>query len=180
MRATAPEAKRHQKHWDDIVRDPALRDLPYKVETNAQGQLVLNPHTAYHSRQQKALQTLLDRLLPEGEAFPEYPIATSEGVKQADVIWASRKRQQEMEETGDPPTQAPEICVEVMSDTNTDEERREKRRLYRDAGAEEVWIVDSEGHVRFFAEDELDQSSLAPGFPEQVEQVSEWTPSVCG
>jgi Uma2 family endonuclease len=168
MPATATEAERHQKHWDEIVRDPALRDLPYKVETNEQGQLVLSPHKTYHSRQQKALLTLLDRLLPEGEAFPEYPIATSEGVKQTDVIWVSRERQQEMEKTEDPPTRAPEICVEVMSDANSDEEMREKRRLYRDAGAEEVWIVNSEGHVQFFAEVELDQSSLAPEFPIEV------------
>jgi Uma2 family endonuclease len=169
MRATVPEAKRHQKHWNEIVRDPALRDLPYKVETNAQSQLVLTPHKAYHSRQQKALQTLLDRLLPEGEAFPGYPIATGEGVRQADVIWASEERRQEMEETGDPPTRAPEICVEVMSEANTDEGMAEKRRLYRDAGAEEVWVVDAEGHVRFFGEEEREHSALAPDFPTRVD-----------
>jgi len=169
MPATATNAKRHQKHWDEVVRDPALQNLPYKVETNHRGQLVLSPHKAYHARQQKALQTLLDRLLPEGEAFPEYPIATEEGVKQAAVIWASQKRQREMEKTGDPPTQAPEICVEVLSDANTDEEMTEKRRLYRDAGAEEVWVVDADGRVRFFADEELDQSALAPDVPDQVD-----------
>lgn len=169
MPTTLPKARSHQEHWDEIVRDPALRDLPYKVETNERGQLVLSPHKAYHSRQQKTLQTLLDRLLPEGEAFSEYPIATAGGVKQADVIWASQERQQEMEETGDPPTRAPEICVEVMSETNTQEEMTEKRRLYRDAGAEEVWVVDADGQVRFFADEELDQSALAPDFPTRVE-----------
>lgn len=169
MPATATKAKRHQDRWAEIVRDPALRDLPYKVETNDRGQLVLSPHTAYHSRQQKALQALLDRLLPEGEAFPEYPIATSEGVKQADVIWASRERQREMEETGDPPSRAPEICIEVSSDASTDEEMTEKRRLYRDAGAEEVWVVDAEGQIRFFADEELDRSGLAPDVLSRVD-----------
>jgi len=29
----------------------------------------------------------------------------------------------------------------------------EKRWLYRDAGAEEVWIIDQEGDVRFFGDE---------------------------
>jgi Uma2 family endonuclease len=74
-----------------------------------------------------------------------------------------------MEATGDPTTQAPELCVEVMSASNTDEEMTEKRRLYRDAGAEEVWVVDADGRVRFFADEEMDQSVLAPDFPAQVD-----------
>lgn len=169
MPTTLSKARSHQEHWDELVRDPALRDLPYSVETNHRGQLILSPHTAYHSRQQKAIQKLLDRLLPDGEAFSEYPIATAQGVKQSDVIWASAERQAEMEETGDPPTLAPEICVEVLSETNTEAEMREKRRLYRDAGAEEVWIVDREGAVRFFVEEEQDQSALCPAFPSHVD-----------
>ena len=40
MPATATNAKRHQKHWDEVVRDPALQNLPYKVETNHRGQLL--------------------------------------------------------------------------------------------------------------------------------------------
>lgn len=96
-------ATKQQEQWNEIVNDPSLRDLPYKVETNARGQLILSPHKAINSRRQKALEKRLDSLLPDGEAFQEYPIATSEGVKQADVIWASRDRQDQMEETGDPP-----------------------------------------------------------------------------
>jgi Uma2 family endonuclease len=168
MPTTLPKAQFHQEHWDEVVRDPALRDLPYRVETNHRGQLILSPHTAHHSRQQKAIQKLLDRLLPDGEAFSEYPIATAEGVKQADVIWASAERQAEMEETGDPPTLAPEICVEVLSEANTEDEMQEKRHLYRDAGADEVWVVNQEGHVRFFGEEERKHSARAPDFPEEL------------
>ena len=57
----------------------------------------------------------------------------------------------EMQETGDPTTLAPEICVEVMSRSNDWEEMHDKRRLYREAGAEEVWIVTEENEIRFFA-----------------------------
>ena len=55
-----------------------------------------------------------------------------------------------MEATGDPSTLAPEICVEVMSPTNTEEEMQEKRRLYREIGAEEVWVVGEKGRIRFY------------------------------
>jgi Uma2 family endonuclease len=73
-----------------------------------------------------------------------------------------------MKETGDPPTLAPEICVEVMSDANTMDEMREKRALYREAGADEVWIVDQDGQVRFFGEEEKERSDLMPDFPSHV------------
>ena len=165
MPTTAFKAQKHQERWNEIVRDPALRDLPYKVEINNRGQIVLSPHTAYHARQRKAVMTHLDTLLPEGEAYQEYPVATAEGTKQVDVMWASEEREREMQETGDPPTLAPEICVEVLSDSNTWAEMEEKRSLYLKVGAEEVWVVTEGGNVRFFADEELEESELVSGFP---------------
>jgi len=126
MPTTTTRAKEHQKRWDEIVNDPSLRDLPYKVETNHRGQIVLSPHTNRHTFQQKAVQKKLDELLSGGEAFQELAIATSGGTKQADVVWSSDDRMAEMRETGDPTTLAPEICVEVLSSSNTEEEIREK------------------------------------------------------
>jgi len=168
MPTTTTRAQKYQTRWQEIVEDPLLGELPYKVETNHRGQIVLSPHSAHHSRQQKRIQKKLDGLLPEGEAFSEYPIATVGGTKQADVIWASDDRLAEMNETGDPPTRAPEICIEVMSGSNDWDEMEEKRTLYREAGAEEVWVVTEDGDVRFFAEEEIGSSALAPGFPQQV------------
>jgi len=171
MPTTAFKAQKHQERWNEIVRDPALRDLPYKVEINNRGQIVLSPHTAYHARQQKAVMTHLDTLLPEGEAYQEYPVATAEGTKQVDVMWASEEREREMQETGDPPTLAPEICVEVLSDSNTWAEMEEKRSLYLEAGAKEVWIVDEEGEIHFFAEKKLGHSHLAPDAPTHLQSA---------
>jgi Uma2 family endonuclease len=38
-------------------------------------------------------------------------------------------------------TRAPEICIEVVSPSNSVKELREKTEAYLTAGAEEVWIV---------------------------------------
>ena len=158
----------HQARWDKIVHDPALQDLPYKVETNARGQLILSPHSNRHSRQQGRIAKLLAAHLDDGESYSEFALASSSGVKVADVIWVSREREKKMIETGDPSTLAPEICVEVMSPANSIAEMDEKRALYLDAGAEEVWIVEEDGTVRFFADEERDASRLAPTFPKKI------------
>jgi len=73
-----------------------------------------------------------------------------------------------MRETDDPSTLAPEICVEVMSDSNDWEEMHQKRQLYLRAGAREVWVVEQEGRVHFFEEQEIERSKIAPEFPPQV------------
>ena len=40
MPTTTTPAGEHQTHGQQIVTDPSLQDLPYKVETNHRGQLV--------------------------------------------------------------------------------------------------------------------------------------------
>lgn len=168
MSATSTPAQEHQERWQEIVDDPLLSELPYKVETNQRGQIVLSPHKAHHSDQQGDVMTLLGEHAPEGRSRPEFPIATESGTRVPDVIWVTESRRVEMRETGDPPTLAPEICIEVMSDNNDWEEMHEKRELYLEAGAEEVWIVSEDGEVRFFGEEERESSGLVPKFPEQL------------
>jgi Uma2 family endonuclease len=55
-----------------------------------------------------------------------------------------------------------------MSDANDWDEMHEKRALYREAEAEEVWIVDREKQIRFFRDEEIDQSDLIPEFPSSL------------
>ena len=64
---------------------------------------------------------------------------------------------------------APEICVEIISTSNTQKEMAEKRQLYFEAGVIEVWMCNENGDVSFFnAEQQLTRSVLVPEFPEQV------------
>lgn len=169
MPSVATRAKEHQKRWDEITSDPTLDGLPYKVETNARGQIILSPHKNRYSDLQSALFHLLQQHAPDGHISVEYALATPRGVKAPDVVWMSRERREKMRQTGDPSTLAPELCVEVMSETNTKEEMQEKRTLYLDIGAEEIWVVSEDGTIQFFEEDEIERSAIAPGCPRTVQ-----------
>ena len=160
--------REQQERWHEIVNDPLLNDLPYKIETNARGQILLSPHTFQHADAQGRLLDLLRTHTDEGRGFPEFPVCTEAGIKQIDVAWADSDRISRIRDSGDPPTVAPNICIEVMSDVNDWEEMHEKRALYREAGAEEVWIADREKQIRFFRDREIDQSDLIPEFPSSL------------
>jgi Uma2 family endonuclease len=168
MPTTATRAKEHQARWDEITSDPSLRNLPYKVETNSRGQIVLSPHKNRHSFLQEQVQDFLDEYAPKGRHPPEFAIATPEGVKSPDVVWMSPQRRQEMEKTGDPTTLAPEVCIEVLSSSNTEEEIEEKRALYLKAGAKEVWVVDEDDQIRFYSDEEMEHSRIAPDCPSEL------------
>jgi hypothetical protein len=67
---------------------------------------------------------------------------------------------------------APEICVEVLSPSNTEAEVREKTALYFDAGAREVWHCTSSGAMKFFRLGKAQPariSHLCPKFPAKIE-----------
>ncbi|MBF0552803.1 MAG: Uma2 family endonuclease, partial [Deltaproteobacteria bacterium] len=64
---------------------------------------------------------------------------------------------------------SPEIVVEVRSPSNTIGEIEEKKTLYFEKGAREVWLCDQIGCLRFFSpEKELERSELFMDFPRQI------------
>lgn len=83
MPGVTTQAEEHQARWDAITSDPTLDGLPYKVETNAQGQIILSPHKNRHSNLQSALFRLLQQHAPGGHISVEYALATPRGVKSA-------------------------------------------------------------------------------------------------
>ncbi|MFO8231976.1 MAG: Uma2 family endonuclease, partial [Longimonas sp.] len=111
-----------QSYWHDVADDQSLDDLPYIVETNARGQLLLRHRSNRHSMRQAAIMALLERHTATGRSYSEFALATPHGVKVPDVVWMSPERLTEMNATGDPSTLAPEICVEVLSPGNTPDE----------------------------------------------------------
>ena len=137
--------------WHEVLDDASLRDLRYKVETNRGGQLIMSPAKNIHGFYQTRVAELLKRSLG-GLTVVECSVATPQGVKVADVAWCSDAF---FDEHGfaDPYAVAPEICVEIKSPSNAESELQAKVRLYLDAGAREVWLVDAKGGVRMFGPD---------------------------
>ena len=156
--------------WEEVVADPDLRHLRYKIETNELGQIVMSPPpSSYHQEFGGEIAHLLRTLKPEGRAFQECPVQTPLGTKVPDVVWISSARRRQ---TARRPafTVAPEICVEVVSPSNTSEELMRKGELYFQAGALEFWLCDELGNLRFYDPTRLlERSALCPGFPERVE-----------
>ena len=169
--ASAPEAAPGARAWSEAVRNPQFHDLPFKIETNARGQLILSPQKIYHSfSQSRTLKLLEKHVQADGEATIEFAVHTSEGVKVPDVVWISAERAAQIPADAEASLVMPEICVEVLSRSNTQAEMEEKRALFFEGGAEEVWVVDPDGHVTFYDENgALEASKRAPDFPKKVE-----------
>ncbi|MEO7854466.1 MAG: Uma2 family endonuclease [Rubrivivax sp.] len=132
--------------WADVMANPFLKDLPFKIELNKWGRIEMSPASNEHGRMQYSIGKELDRL-PGGSVVMECSIVTSDGVRVADVAWVS---DQLLASFGavTPYPRAPEICVEIMSPSNTWGEMHMKAGLYLNAGASEVWIDSLEGERR--------------------------------
>ena len=148
--------------WDEIINHPSLRDLPFKIETNKFGQILMSPATNKHGNIQFKAGREIDRRKRTGEVITECSIQTSDGVKVADVAWASDEFIAEYGLTT-PYQKAPEICVEVVSPSNTKLEIEHKVKLYLDRGALEVWVVNEKKEITFFTPSgKLKKSRIVP------------------
>jgi len=122
-----------------MCEDPCLKNVPGKLELDVWGRLLMTPPATYHGLLQGRLAHMLKAALG-GDVFTEVAIATPAGLFLPDVAWASpafmRGYQSE-----NPLMRAPEICIEVVSPSNSIKEMTEKRDAYMASGAQEVWLV---------------------------------------
>lgn len=155
--------------WQNVCEHPSLQNLPFKIELNEYGNITMSPVKVAHSAFQSEISFILRSLAKDGRALSECAIATSRGTRVADVAWASlpvfKKIQPETE-----CSIAPEICIEVVSSSNSDEEMDEKKALYFESGAKEFWLCDKHGQMSFFNQKNgrLNESELMPDFPKQI------------
>ncbi len=129
--------------WADVIDNPWLRNLPFKIELNRWGKIEMSPASNQHGAMQVDVATIL-RKRRGGKVIVECSIQTTDGVRVADVAWMSNARLKAMG-WATPFPGAPEICVEVMSPGNTWAEMHMKAGLYLQAGALEVWVVAADG-----------------------------------
>ena len=158
------------RRWEKVLADRQLAGMAQRIETDRHGHIVMTPPPGpIHGSRQFQIAKALDSLLA-GKVITECPLSTSDGVKAVDVGWFSDSR---FREAFDRRCflRAPEICVEILSPSNTAPEMEEKMALYFEAGAEEVWFCEEDGTMRFHLDPEsppADQSRLCPDFPGSI------------
>lgn len=155
--------------WSETLAHPSLRDLPFKIELNEHGQIVMTPFGVRRSLRVGEIVGLIGKQRADGSLLVRCAIDTRKGTKVADVAWVSKERKRQIIDEASASI-APEVCVEVMLPGVPDKEVRKRRKLYFDRGALEVWICDTEGAMRFFnPKRRLKRSQLFPSFPINVE-----------
>jgi Uma2 family endonuclease len=154
--------------WAEVVDNPLLQNLPFKIELNKFGKLLMSPASNRHGNIQGRLSGLLWNALPNGEIITECSIQTADGVKVADVAWASAEFIAELG-YATPYPKAPELCIEIASPSNSKLEMAEKVQLYLGRGAREVWIVYENRNVELFScAGPIPASALVPEIPKKL------------
>ena len=133
-----------RRRWDQLADDPLVAAIPFKVELNEKGAIIVSPPTTQHASLQAFVAHELKQQRPDGSVFTECPVETEIGMRVPDVAWASPEFMEH--HRGEKQFRAaPDLCVEVLSPRNTPAEMAEKVAAYLAAGAREVWLVDEDG-----------------------------------
>ncbi|MEM1294023.1 MAG: Uma2 family endonuclease [Verrucomicrobiota bacterium] len=162
----------NRARWDEVLQDEFLASLAYRIETDRFGQIVMStPPAPDHGGKQFEVGYLLRKLMQNGKVITECPISTSDGVKGCDTVWISENLRASMEGQSCFST-APEICVKVISLSNSKAEIEHKVALYFEAGAKEVWECDESGEMKFHIGKPgapVSQPEFCPAFPSQID-----------
>lgn len=148
--------------WDEIINNPLLQNLPFKIETNKFGQILMSPASNKQGIIQFDIGRKMDQKKRTGTIITEFSVETSGGVKVVDVTWASDECMAEYGEVT-PSPKAPEISVEVVSPSNSKLEKEHKVELYLAKGALEVRVVNHKKDISFYSHTgKIKNSKLVP------------------
>jgi Uma2 family endonuclease len=121
-----------------LCEDPLLANVPGKIELDLWGRMFLTP---FDNRRGMLKGRIASRIAGlAGQGVINASVLTRQGVSVADVAWCSEPFAR-AHGTETPFTRAPEICVEVVSPSNSRKALEEKVAGYLAAGAVEAWIV---------------------------------------
>lgn len=71
--------------WSAVISNPLFENLPFKIELNKWGKILMSPANNHHGRLQYQVGKLIDRHKNHGEIIMECSIKTVDGVKVADL-----------------------------------------------------------------------------------------------
>ncbi|MDR3566958.1 MAG: Uma2 family endonuclease [Syntrophobacteraceae bacterium] len=155
--------------WREVVEHPSLQDLPFKIETNAEGYIMMVAAKNRHRLYQARIHVWFEHHGEENKAMEECNIQTSDGAKIADVAWRSLEFIKRNKDS-DPYQESPEIVVEVISPSYREKAMKSKMSLYFEKEAKEVWFCDDDGNMGFFnPQGELERNELFKEFPGHID-----------
>jgi Uma2 family endonuclease len=137
-RAT-PEGSRYQLVEGELIRAPAPNRFHQEIISNLH--VLLSNHVRTH-RLGKVYFAPFDVYLGEHDVF------------QPDVIFVSKERHHIF--TDDGAHGAPDLVIEIISPSSAQLDKKQKRRVYAQAGVKEMWLVDPillQIHLYDFARD---------------------------
>ncbi len=67
--------------WSELWADKQLQDLPYRIETNRQEQIIMTPHKPIHSHYRALINRLLDEHMSTGFTLVECAIKTKDDIE---------------------------------------------------------------------------------------------------
>lgn len=134
------------RRWQALAADP---DSPDHFELNQFGELIVSPKptTGHQAVASEVAYQLRVRLGPR--AATDVSIVTDRGVRAPDVVWMPGERWLACK--GQSPLEiVPDVCVEVLSPSNTRAEIEMKIGAYLRGGAREVVVVGLKGEIEIF------------------------------
>ncbi len=134
--------------WQEVVNDPTLQDLPYKIELNEWGNIEMSPASFIHGSLQAEIAFVLRTQL-QGHIYTELAIQTTAGVRVPDTAWSSDEYYDSHCHELFAST-APEICIEIVSPSNSPAEMLRKVALFLESGAIEVWLIKEDKSIQFY------------------------------
>ncbi|MEZ5479072.1 MAG: hypothetical protein R3E95_16795 [Thiolinea sp.] len=72
--------------WSEVINDPNLKNLPFKIELNRFGKLLMSPASNEHGMLQMDIGIELRSRQPQGRVIAECSIQTPEGTKVAGCL----------------------------------------------------------------------------------------------
>jgi Uma2 family endonuclease len=145
--------------WHQVLTNPALKNLPFKIELDRLGQLLMSPASNAHGAIQADLAAMLkSKFKQRGRVYSECSIQTQDGVRVADVASVSDTFVAAHADATPFPS-APELCVEIVSPSNSKAAIAHKVQLYFAQGAQEVWVVSLKRVLAIYADGKLAERS---------------------
>ncbi len=65
--------------WAQVINNPFLKNLPFKIELNKWGKILMSPASNNHGRLQYEVGALIDKNMGSGKIIIECSIETSDG-----------------------------------------------------------------------------------------------------